>query len=234
MKKEKKKNKKAEKKKTFFGVLAKIVKLIVLAALIVGAAAAITLVVIDLTVKGASKGRILTEEEAAELEDVDCILVLGCGIKKGEPSPMLNDRIMQGVSLYKLGVSDTLLMSGDSRKKSHDETGVMKRVAIENGVNEYAILQDGYGLSTYDSMFRAAKHFGCKKIVIVTQKYHLYRAIYIARHYGIEAYGVNSDPRAYAGQTYREVREFAARIKDFLFCLIEPDAEHGIETWEGF
>ena len=145
---------------------------------------------------------------------------------------MLYDRIVTGVDLYRRGVSEVLFMSGDSRMKHYDEVGVMKRVACEKGVPEDAVDCDGYGLSTYDSIYRAAKLYGCKKAVIVTQEYHLYRAVYIAKKMGLEAYGVSASIRRYRGQKFQNAREAAARVKDFAFSLIVPDAEMGLEVWK--
>ncbi len=216
-------------------VFRRVLKILILVALIGGLLGGIFLFCINAAVKGAASGSILTPEEAEELRDVDCILVLGCMVKKdGTPSPMLEDRILQGVDLYLRGVSDTLLLSGDSRMASYDEVGAMKRVSEENGVLSTAILTDGYGLSTYDSLFRAARQYGFQKIVIVTQKYHLYRAIYIAKSFGMEAYGVASDPRPYRGQWIRDLREVAARAKDFLYCRLKPSAEMGVQVWLPF
>ena len=118
-------------------------------------------------------------------------------------------------------------MTGDSRDRYYDETGVMSRLAAENGVPKENIVTDRYGLSTYDSIFRAAKVYGYKKIIIVTQEYHLTRALYIAKQFGIEAYGVASDAREYEGQFNRDVREIAARSKDFLYCILKPEPEYG-------
>ena len=121
-------------------------------------------------------------------------------------------------------------MSGDHGSDNYDEVNVMKRFAIEKGVKSEDIFMDHAGFSTYDSMYRAKDIFEAKKIVIVTQKYHMYRAIYIAEQLGIEAYGVNSDPRAYAGQTMREVREILARDKDWFKCIIKPKPTYLGET----
>ena len=82
---------------------------------------------------------------------------------------------------------------------------------------------DHAGFSSYDSVYRAKEIFGVKKVVIVTQRYHLYRALYIANQFGIEAYGVPSNPRLYARQAKRELREILARNKDFLKCLVKPN-----------
>lgn len=174
-------------------------------------------------VVGTTKNRILTEEEANKLEDVDCILVLGAGIWGDKPSPMLEDRLLQGISLYENGTSNKIVMSGDHSKKEYDEVNVMKQFAIDRNVSSEDIFMDHAGFSTYESMYRVKEIFQAKRIVIVTQKYHMYRALYIANQLGLEAYGVNSDPRAYGGQLFREIREIFARDKDLVQCIIKPE-----------
>ena len=170
-----------------------------------------------------TKPYILTPEEAAELGDVDCILVLGCGVRPdGRPSDMLADRISEGVALYEAGVSQRLLMSGDHGSEYYDEVNTMKRIAGEAGIEADAIFCDHAGFSTYESMYRARDVFQVGRTVIVTQRYHLPRAIYTARRLGIDAYGVSADLRSYAGQSFRDLREAAARVKDFIFCIITP------------
>ena len=82
---------------------------------------------------------------------------------------------------------------------------------------------DHAGFSTYESMYRAKEVFEAKKVVIVTQKYHLHRALYVAEKLGIDAYGVSSDPRTYRGQFVREIREILARDKDFFKCIVKPE-----------
>ena len=168
--------------------------------------------------------QILTPEAASELQDMDCILVLGCLVKDGgEPSHMLKDRLRRGVALYKAGTAPKLLMSGDHGRKDYNEVEAMRQYAIEQGVPSADIFMDHAGFSTYDSCFRAKEIFTAKKIVIVTQEYHLYRALYIAEALGMEAYGVASDYRTYYNQSMREIRELFARVKDFLYVLLRPD-----------
>ena len=185
----------------------------------------ILLIVLGLNfyVIGTIKGRILTEEEASKLEDVDCILVLGAGIWGDKPSPMLEDRLLQGISLYENGASNKIIMSGDHSKEDYDEVNVMKKFAIDRNVKSEDIFMDHAGFSTYESMYRAKEIFQAKKIIVVTQKYHMYRALYIADQLGLEAYGVNSDPRTYGGQLFREIREIFARDKDLIQCIIKPE-----------
>ena len=136
---------------------------------------------------------------------------------------MLSDRLDEAISLYKLGASDKLLMSGDHGSTDYDEVNVMKRYAIEAGVPSENIFMDHAGFSTYESLYRARDVFKAERIIIVTQKYHLYRAMYVAEKLGLEAYGVASDPRTYRGQQFRELREILARCKDWAYTVLMPE-----------
>ena len=150
----------------------------------------------------------------------DCILVLGAGLKPdGSPSDMLRDRLSFACDLWEEGVSDTVLVSGDRASESYDEVTAMKNYLLAHGVPEKAILEDPKGYSTSESLKRAKDVFGYENVVVVTQRYHLYRALYIAQKTGLDAKGVNSDPYTYRGQVLRDIREFAARIKDFFKFL---------------
>lgn len=178
---------------------------------------------INAFVKDSTKAQILTSQQAAALTDVDCILVLGCLVKSdGAPSDMLHDRLQRGVELYDLGAAPKILMTGDHGRDDYDEVAAMKRFAVEAGVPSENVFMDHAGFSTYESMYRARDIFQAKKILIVTQEYHLYRAIYIAESLGLEAYGVASDYRSYSGQLSRDVREMLARVKDFGTSLLQP------------
>ena len=173
---------------------------------------------------GKTKDKIISEEKAKSLSDVDCILVLGCGVKSnGEPSDMLEDRLLRGIEVYNLKSAPKLLMSGDHGQPEYDEVNTMKNFAIKKGVPSTDIFMDHAGFSTYESIYRAKEIFGAEKVIIVTQKYHLYRALYIAEKLSVEAYGVSSDYRKYIGQTPREIREVLARNKDFFTLLVEPE-----------
>ena len=177
---------------------------------------------INFYVKSSVKSQIITEKEAENLSDVDCILILGAGVWGDKPSPMLEDRLLEGINLYNNNVSGKIIMSGDHGKEDYDEVNIMKEYAIQKGIPSENIFMDHAGFSTYESIYRAKEIFGAKKMVIVTQKYHLYRALYIANKLGVEAYGVNSDPRKYVGETSREIREILARDKDFVKCIFKP------------
>ncbi|HOJ81245.1 MAG TPA: ElyC/SanA/YdcF family protein [Clostridiales bacterium] len=173
-------------------------------------------------VKASVRDRIITAEEAAGL-DADCILVLGAHVAGETPSLMLRDRLDCGIELYKAGASDRLLMSGDHGRKNYDEVNVMKQFAIDAGVPSSHVFMDHAGFSTYESLYRARDVFISKKIIIVTQEYHLYRALYIAERLGLEAYGVAAAHAEYPGQSYREFREVLARTKDFFYVIAKPE-----------
>lgn len=158
-----------------------------------------------------------------ELENADCILVLGAGVRKDNtPTSMLNDRLEEAIQLYKDNKAAKIIMSGDHGREDYDEVNVMKRFAIEKGVPSSDIFMDHAGFSTYESIYRAKEIFQVQKMIIVTQDYHLYRALYIANELGIEAVGYASNPRTYRGQLKRDVREIAARCKDYFTCLYKP------------
>ena len=170
-----------------------------------------------------TKGKILAVEEAVKLQNVDCILVLGCGVRSdGTPSAMLEDRLKQSITLYTGGAAPKLLFSGDHGQKEYDEVNTMKNYAMDAGVPSQDIFMDHAGFSTYESVYRAKSIFQAKKILIVTQEYHLHRALHIAKALGLEAYGVSADLRSYGGQFYRDVREILARNKDVLTGIFKP------------
>ena len=198
-------------------------KRIGLGVLALAAVCLVAVFAIDAHVRSSAESRIVTADETARLDGIDCIVVLGCGVRPdGQPSDMLADRIAQGVALYEKGASPKLLMSGDHSRSDYDEVNTMRNVAVEAGVPADDVFMDHAGFSTYESMYRARDVFGAKRIVIVSQRYHLYRALYVAERLGLDAYGVSADLRPYAGQEAREVREILARDKDFLTSIVQP------------
>jgi vancomycin permeability regulator SanA len=197
---------------------------ILLCLALIGAAAVLG---INLYVKNSYAERIISSEEAADLKGIDCILVLGCQVKDdGSPSDMLKDRLRRSIEVYNLGAAPKILMSGDHGQEDYDEVGTMKKYAVDAGLASEDIFMDHAGFSTYESVYRAKEIFGADRIIIITQKYHLYRALYIAGKLGIEAYGVPSDYYIYAGQSYREVREILARCKDFVTTILKPEPKY--------
>ena len=188
---------------------------------IIAAVACIAMLISSIVIISAENKIFATPDEVAP-GDYDCILVLGAGIRQGRPSDMLADRLDVAIELYKNGVAKKILVSGDHGQVDYDEVNVMKNYCIENGVPSEDVFMDHAGFSTYESVYRAKEIFGVSKMVICTQEYHLYRALYIAEAFDIEAVGVNCTLRNYVNQFVRESREVAARCKDVFTSLFKP------------
>lgn len=187
---------------------------------------------IDYYVKDVSKDSILSISEIENQDEYEGILILGAGLVGDKPSPMLKERLDKGIELYKNGVSNVIIMSGDHTRESHDEVNVMKNYAIEQGVDSDDVFMDHAGISTYDSVYRVKELFNLNKVVIVTQGYHLYRALYIARELGVDAVGVDARVKTYSNQLKREIREVLARDKDFIKCFFKPSSTYPINAVE--
>ena len=190
--------------------------MIVAVALAIVAVFAVTNVV---TIVG-SKGSIVSADEAS-ISSADAIVVLGASVyADGTPSGILQDRLDDGIALYFAGVAPKIIMSGDNGTASYNEVRVMKQYAIARGVPSEDIFCDHAGFSTYESMYRAKYVFGCERIVVATQTYHLYRALWSAKSLGMQATGVPSDYREYQKQLQYDIREIPARTKDFFKALL--------------
>lgn len=196
--------------------LCKKVRRLLIALLALALCGLIFAAVINLTVIGSVKKEIgKTFEDGSSV----CAVVLGAKVHEGgRLSDMLRDRMDTAIALYQNGSVSRLLLSGDGSGE-WSEVHYMKLYAIEKGVSEEDILVDPEGYSTYETMQRAREVYGLENILAVTQTYHLYRAMYIARDFGMEVKGASADLDIYSGQLYRDCREILARIKDFGMCL---------------
>ncbi len=198
-----------------------LIKKLVIAVICIGVVAGAAALGIDFYVRKTTEDYILKPADAGE--GYDCVLVLGCGVWGERPSHMLEDRLLAGIDLCKMGASEKMLVSGDHGREEYDEVNVMKKFVTDRGIAPENVFMDHAGFSTYESMYRARDIFKAKKVLIVTQGYHLYRAIYDAQKLGLEAYGVASDIRDYGGQVFRDIREILARNKDFFFTIFKPE-----------
>ncbi len=147
-------------------------------------------------------------------------IVFGAGVwADGTPTPMLADRISAAAELYRLGRVQKLLMTGDNSTTYYDEVTAMKRYAIDLGVPDAAITLDYAGFSTYESCYRARDIFGIKKAVLVTQRFHLPRAVYTCRQLGVDAVGLATPDWEIYGHKriyYYTLREMLASVKALL------------------
>ncbi|MBK7874334.1 MAG: YdcF family protein [Planctomycetes bacterium] len=153
----------------------------------------------------------------AELDDAPVAIVLGAAVKPdGTPSHALEDRLAQAVELYRAGRVKKLLLSGDHGAERYDEPNAMKRYALEHGVRPEDVFCDHAGFSTWDTFVRARDVFGVTRAIVVTQRFHLPRALYSAKANGIEAQGTQCDARTYQKSAWFEVRELGSRAKAWL------------------
>jgi len=163
-----------------------------------------------------------------QLPAVPVALVLGAEVyADGRPSSFLRARLDLAVELYRRGLVEQVLVSGDGRSRFYDETGGMRAYLLLHGVPATALVLDPAGLDTYDSCLRARDVFGVRKLVVVSQSYHLPRALVICRALGLDAWGVGDDtvrshPRVWAHGTRREL---AANVKLVLDLISQRPAK---------
>lgn len=171
-----------------------------------------------------------TKDKIIELSDVngeyDAILVLGCKVNGDSPSLMLARRLDMGEEVYNK-MHTKVLLSGDHGKNNYDEVNVMKDYLFSSSVKEEDIFLDHAGFSTYDSIYRAKYIFGIKKMIIITQEYHMYRALYLANKLDIEAVGIVADDIPQKGVMLKnEIREILSRDKSFIYGIIKPESKY--------
>lgn len=145
-------------------------------------------------------------------------LVLGAGLNRdGTPGLVLQDRVRAASELYFSGKVEKLLMSGDNTSQNYDEPGAMKEFAIDLGIPDEDIVLDFAGRRTYDSCYRAKAIFGLEKLIVVTQAYHLPRALFLCNAFEIEADGIPADDANYMRRSYTFwwVREILASLKAY-------------------
>ena len=155
-------------------------------------------------------------------DEYDAILILGSGVRGNYPTPILKERLDTGIYLYENGIAPKIIMSGDHGREYYDEVNIMKDYAIEKGVPSEDIFIDHAGFSTYESMYRVGYIFGAKKVIVVSQEYHLYRAIYIGRRLDLDVIGANAAKNILGGHSVRLTREIFAQNKDFFKIMFKP------------
>lgn len=183
----------------------------------------------NLTVVLSARSSVM-ELETGEKTDfqADAILVLGAGVRaNGRPSLMLEDRLLTALALYRANVCARIIVSGDHGSSDYDEVNVMKSYLVDQGVPSDVVFMDHAGFDTYDSLYRAKAVFGAKSLIVVTQRYHAYRAVYIGERLGIRCRAVaapilSNTGTGYAKQPWFTFRETAARTKDVFICLFRP------------
>jgi len=159
----------------------------------------------------------------AELPHCQVAIVLGAGVRpSGEPSATLEDRLAAGIELYRAGIVKKLLLSGDHGQRHYDEANAMRRYVLTAGIPKQDVFLDHAGFRTFDTMYRARDVFKVSTAIVVTQRFHLPRAVYIARTLGLDAWGYAADRRTYQAARRNQAREVLARCRAFIDLHIRP------------
>jgi vancomycin permeability regulator SanA len=163
---------------------------------------------------------------AYDVPQGEAILVLGAYVSPdGIASQMLDERLKMGYELYRQGKASKIIVSGDHGRRDYDEVNAMKKYYLDKGVSSDKVFMDHAGFTTYESMYRAKEIFKANKIIVVTQEFHLPRAIYIAKELGLEVYGVTATNGSYSDSVMlsNRLREVIARSKAFITAAIKPN-----------
>lgn len=180
-------------------------------------------IVCNMIVVFGTKSCIYSDIDSIPDDDYDAIVVLGCEVlSDGNLSVMLQDRMDAAISVYMSGKCSTLLLSGD-KSQYYDEVTHMKEYAESKGVNAEDIICDYRGYSTYDTFYNVCNEFELSRIIIITQNYHLYRSVFLADSFNIDAVGYKADRNVFERQLYFSAREYLARIKDLGFSILKPE-----------
>lgn len=158
--------------------------------------------------------------DSNEVPNARVALILGAAVyDSGELTPVLRDRAVTAVDLYKAGKVSKILVSGDNSRLDHNEVVPVSKFLIREGVREEDIFLDYAGFDTYDSMYRAREIFHVQSVIVITQDFHLPRAVYLARKMGLSAFGLSADRRGYWRRN--QVREYFATVKAFGNVLLD-------------
>ncbi len=195
----------------------KLIRNIVIAVLVLVVVVIVAMAGISAHVVDSTRGQVRTIAQIEEADDhADAIVVLGASVyADGTPSDILADRLEVAADLYLAGAASEIIVSGDNTDSHYNESDAMKEYCVKLGVPADAVKVDGAGFDTYASIWRAHNVYGAQSIMVVTQAYHLYRALSIADGLGMQAWGVAADKGDYDNQTAYSIRENIARVKDF-------------------
>lgn len=159
--------------------------------------------------------------EIEKVEKSTVAIVFGAGVRNNKPSKYLKDRLDAGIRLYKSNTVTRLLLSGDNGSRTYDEISVMKDYCVSKGVDPDHIFLDYAGFDTYSTLYRAKHIFKVQDAVLVSQNYHLDRAVFIGNQLGIESSGFIANKGGYAGYRANSIREFFAVAKSGLDILVK-------------
>ncbi len=163
-------------------------------------------------------------EDPKNLNDTQYAIIFGASVdENGNPTRMLEDRVLSGVDLYKNGKVQRILISGNSKSANFDEVKVMRDILKRNDIPDFVILEDGNSERTYDTCYNAKTEFKINQAILVTQRFHLPRALYLCNSLGVESDGFTADLSVYDDLGVLKFRERFALIKAFLdISILRP------------
>jgi len=187
----------------------------------------------DAFVAAAGRGRVVRYDQLAALADeapFDCIIVPGALVHPdGHPSEMLADRLDMAIRLFRDGLADRILVSGDHGRPDYNEVASMRNYLMAAGIPEACIFMDHAGFDTFDTVYRAKAVFNVRRAILTTQDFQLLRGLYIGSRLGVDLWGVDAEYSASYYRLWYRIREYAARTKAFLDCEIW----HAVPTFTG-
>ncbi len=164
----------------------------------------------------------LIYRDMAAVPNTKTVIVLGASVHAdGKLSPILKDRVDTAIKLFRNDKVDNFLVTGDHRTEDYNEVAAMVGYLEENGIDKALIISDHAGLDTYDSMYRAGNVFGIENAIVVTQEFHLPRALFIASNLGFDYLGYPADQRAYQTEYRLKQREKLANFKALWEVLLK-------------
>ena len=166
----------------------------------------------------------------ADMPKTKVAIIFGAGINGNKPSRYLKDRLDAGIALYKNNKVDKILLSGDNGRDEHDELTVMKLYCYENGVDTNKIYIDYAGFDSYSTMYRAKHIFKVDTAILVSQKYHLNRCVYIGDKLGVKSYGYSANRGVYPGYKYYSFREKLSITKSVFDVMRNRKPKYSGET----
>jgi len=201
---------------------------------------AVAVLVINFSVQKGSENLIYDADNVPQKE---VALVLGARVyEDGRMSDMFQDRVDVAIGLYNSGKVEKILVSGDHGQENYDEVNAAKNYILQQGIPGEDVFLDHAGFDTYDSMYRARDIFQVGSMIVVTQEYHLPRALYIAEKLGVDVVGVRADLHTYGGESYRNFREEFAVVKAWLDIVLKskpiflgepiPISGEGFASWD--
>ena len=171
-----------------------------------------------------------TKKQIMDIDNIsdnyDAIIILGCKVNGDSPSLMLSKRLEKGIDVYNK-LQTKIILTGDHGQNDYDEVNVMRNYLLNSDIPSEDIFLDHAGFSTYDSIYRTKYIYEAKKVIIVTQEYHMYRALYLANKLNLEAVGVVADDIPQKGIMLKnKIREILSRDKSFFLGIIKPQSKY--------